>query len=250
MTTVIIADDHPVVREGIRGTLESDPDISVVGQASDGTEALAIIERVRPDVALLDIDMPGVSGLEACELLVRQGRPTRVLLMTEAESERQLDRALQAGARGVILKQGSLEEIPRAVRAVMQGNVYLAPQLTSLLVHGQFNQDRQTTVRRTKPLSVREEQILRLIATGLTNPRIAQQLKLSIKTVQAHRSNIMAKLNLHDTASLVKYALRAGLVNLDEPAQAEQPLHFISKSTPPSGPQPNGGGAELASPLR
>ena len=203
--TVLLVDDHALVRRGFRRMLEDEPDISVVGEASDGEEAIRLARELQPRVILMDSALPHVSGLEATRQILA-ARPASLILMLSMHSEDTLVRqALDAGTRGYILKNAADLELPAAVRRVVAGEIVLSPQLSrSDALKGERNSG----------LTVRELQILQLIVHGKSNKEIAEQLDLSVNTVGVHRANIMDALGIHKTADLVVYAIRNGLVNI------------------------------------
>ena len=203
--TVLLVDDHALVRRGFRRMLEDEPDISVVREASDGEEAIRLARELEPQVILMDSALPHVSGLEATRQILA-ARPASLILMLSMHSEDTLVRqALDAGARGYILKNAVDLELPAAVRRVVAGEIVLSPQLSrSDALKGERNSG----------LTVRELQILQLIVNGKSNKEIAEQLDLSVNTVGVHRANIMDALGIHKTADLVVYAIRNGLVNI------------------------------------
>lgn len=203
--TVLLVDDHALVRRGFRRMLEDEPDISVVGEASDGEEAIRLARELKPQVILMDSALPHVSGLDATRRILA-ARPASLILMLSMHSEDTLVRqALDAGARGYILKNAVDLELPAAVRRVVAGEIVLSAQLSrSDALKGERNSG----------LTVRELQILQLIVNGKSNKEIAEQLDLSVNTVGVHRANIMDALGIHKTADLVVYAIRNGLVNI------------------------------------
>ena len=211
---VLIAEDHSIVRDGLRLLLESQADFVVVAEAADGREALARAKETRPDVVIMDVSMPDVSGLEATRLIKAELPQTQVLILTMHESDEYFFRALEAGASGYVLKKAATQDLISAARAVSSGEAFLYPSVAKKLI-GDY-------VRRMQAgsgpagfasLSEREHEILRLIADGLSNQKIADQLAISVSTVQTHRSHILDKLGLKTTADLIKYAVQHGLVS-------------------------------------
>ncbi|HET7771289.1 MAG TPA: response regulator transcription factor [Chloroflexota bacterium] len=218
---VVIADDHSIVRAGVRMLLESQSDIDVVGEASDGREAVALIRRFRPDVALMDITMPHMTGLDATREVRRLVPATRVLVLTMHGSDEYFFHLLNAGASGYLLKDSAPSDLVSAVRAVHAGGVFIHPTLQrrllgEYLVHARSGGQEGESLER---LSERERDVLRLIAEGCTSSEIAQRLIVTVNTVQTHRRHIMEKLDLHDRGQLVRYAIRIGLLRpSDAPA--------------------------------
>lgn len=207
---VLIADDHTILREGIRSLLERESDIAVVGEAQDGREAVEKTRALKPDVVLLDIGMPRMNGIEATRTIKREHPGIRVLILSMHEDEEYVRPLMEAGASGYVLKRSATTELVSALRAAYQGHTVLAPELARAAFGSPAS-----TADRYDGLTEREIEVLKLIAEGLTNQQIADRLTISIKTVQAHRANIMEKLDLHDAVELTKYAIRKGLINLD-----------------------------------
>ena len=216
MIRIVLADDHHLVRQGLRALLERAEDVTVLGEAADGAEALAQVERLHPDVLVIDIAMPHLNGLEAVARLRTLGGSTRALILSMYTDESLVRQALRNGAKGYLLKRAVAEELLLAVRAVARGDTYLSPEvagpLLTPLVEGQAPGDAATPLDR---LTSREREVLQLIAEGHTNAAIAAHLTLSEKTVEKRRSHLMAKLHLHDTAALVRLAIKHGLLALD-----------------------------------
>jgi two-component system response regulator NreC len=212
---VLVVDDHTLIRQGIVGLLESQPDIEVVAEAGSAPEALAAATRLAPDVVLMDVSMPGMSGLEATRS-IRAGSPaTRVLILTIHDREDYLYEALRAGASGYVLKGADVQELLRAVRSAARGEMYLYPGATKTLIEDYVRSVRGGPDRDPYDgLTEREREVLRLIAQGQTTAEIATQLVLSPHTVQSHRDHVMAKLDLHSKAALIKYAIARGLIEL------------------------------------
>ncbi len=212
---VVVVDDHTLVRQGIVGLLASQSDIDVVGQAGNAREAMAVIASVAPDVVLMDIAMPGQSGLDATREIRDRFPTVQVLVVTIHDREDYLFQALRAGAAGYVLKGAEVQDLLEAVRTVQRGEVYLFPSVTKKLVADYLRRSQAGEDRTTYDgLSDREREILGLIAQGLTTNAIAAALFLSPHTVQSHRDHIMAKLDLHSKAALIKYAIARGLIEL------------------------------------
>jgi two-component system response regulator NreC len=210
---VLIVDDHTILRAGLRMLLNAHPDIEVVGEASDGNQAVVSAQRLQPDVILMDIAMPECNGIEATRQIKRLTPETRVLVLTMHENEEYLFQMLRAGASGYILKEAADTELINAIRIVYSGRFYLSPSAQSIMV-GDYLQRVRTGEERDSysALTEREREILKLVAEGYTNNQIAERLTISPKTVDTHRTHIMDKLNLHSRAELVKYAIRRGLL--------------------------------------
>ncbi len=212
---VVVVDDHTLVRQGIVGLLASQPDIEVVGQAGNTDEAMAMIASISPDVVLMDISMPGRSGLDATREIRDRFPTVQVIVVTIHDREDYLFQALRAGAAGYILKGAEVQDLIQAVRTAQRGEVYLFPSVTKKLVADYLRRNQAGQHRTTYDgLSDREREILGLIAQGLTTNAIAAALFLSPHTVQSHRDHIMAKLDLHSKAALIKYAIARGLIEL------------------------------------
>ncbi len=211
---VLLADDHTIVREGVRLLLDAQPDITVVGEASDGQQVLALARSLTPDMVLMDIGMPLMNGLEATRALKAELPAINILILTMHEGEDYFFRILAAGASGYVLKGAASTELLNAIRAVHQGGVYLFPTMAKKLI-GDYLKNQQVSTE-ADPLTRRERQVLKMIAEGTTNREIAEELILSLNTVQTHRLHLMEKLNLHNRSELIKYALRRGLIDSEE----------------------------------
>jgi two-component system, NarL family, response regulator NreC len=214
---VLLADDHAVVRSGLRLLLDSQPDIRIIGEADNGNEAVSKVAELRPDVVLMDIEMPDMNGIEATRRIKTATPKVAVLALTMYEDDQYFFEMLRAGAAGYVPKRAAPDELVTAIRAVSRGEVFLYPSLAGRLVQDYFQRvDTGEQTAMTDDLTAREQEVLKLIAEGLSNSEIAEQLVISVKTVDRHRENIMRKLNLHSRVDLVKYALRKGLIDLDE----------------------------------
>jgi two-component system response regulator NreC len=209
----VIADDHTLVREGLRALLDGQGDFEVIGEASNGREAVERAIQMRPDVVLMDIGMPELDGLAATRRITKINPAIRILVLTVHETDDYFFRVLEAGAHGFLVKDAAATELVAAVRAVHHGGVFLHPPMAKRLVEeylGRISSGEERAAHAT--LTPREREILALIGVGHTNQEIADQLSLSINTVQAHRSHIIDKLNLHSRAELMRYAVRVGLL--------------------------------------
>ena len=212
---VLLADDHAIVREGVRMLLESQPDMEVVGEATDGREAVAKAGLLRPDIVLMDISMPNMSGLEACRVIKQESPQVQVLALTIHESYEYFFRILNCGASGYVVKGATSQELLAAIRAVHQGGVYLYPSVAKSLVADYLRRVGTGEERHSYDgLTAREREVLKLVAEGRSNKEIADLLSLSVKTVMTHRANVMEKLGIHNRTELVKYAIRQGLIDV------------------------------------
>ncbi len=213
---IFLADDHHILREGLRHIICAEPDFEVTGEAGNGREALEAIERDRPDVAILDISMPGMTGIEAARQIKKFHPEIKVIILSRHDSEEYVNALMKYGADGYVLKDSAGEELIRAIWEARKGNIYLSPRLIKGLVSElpgpAMSGQRDHRERIFRKLSDRECEILKLIAEGKTNNEIASLLFISDKTVKAHRANIMQKLGAHKVADLVKYAMQKGLI--------------------------------------
>jgi DNA-binding NarL/FixJ family response regulator len=215
MIRVIIADDHHLVRQGIRALLEKASDIQVIAEAADGREAVELVERLAPEVLVMDIAMPRLDGIQATRQIQDLGLATQVVILSMYSDEALVRRALRNGARGYLLKRSVSEELWLAVRAASRGETYLSPPISKSILDSLFQAEvEQNSV--FDRLTPREREVLQLIAEGHTNKAIAQILQISVKTVEKHRANLMSALNVHDLAGLVRIAIDHGLVFPDQ----------------------------------
>ena len=217
---VILADDHTLLRKGLRALLRNEPDIEVVAEAADGGEAVRACQRLTPDVIVMDLSMPGVDGLQATAQIRDLGLPTRVLVLTMHNEEEYLLRVLEAGGAGYVLKQSADTELVHAIRAVNRGDAFLYPSGVRMLLQNYLKGTRASEgEQEPRPaLSEREAEVLRLTAEGYSNQEIGHQLYISPKTVDTYRQRIMEKLGLHHRSELVRYALNRGLLKADADA--------------------------------
>jgi len=210
--SVFIADDHAIVREGLAAVLASQPDLRIAGTAANGREALAAVLQSKPAVVIMDIAMPEMNGIEAARRIHAELPETRIVILSMHAGAEHVFQALEAGARGYVLKESAAREIVEAVRAVQLGRRYLSAPVGEVLAE---RVGRRAAVSPLDSLSARERQILKLVADGASSARIAELLHLSPKTVDTYRSRLMEKLNISDLASLVKFAIQHGLTSLD-----------------------------------
>lgn len=215
---VLLADDHVLVRAGIRALLEALPGLQIVGEFSDGRAALEGLLKDRPDVAFLDIAMPGLNGIEVAERAAREVPSTRVVMLSMHNTSSHVVRALRAGAAGYLLKDAAADELPVLLRAVANGETYLSPAIAKHVVDGFLQRNSTEPEAADNPVEIltpRQREILQLVAEGRSTKEVATLLTLSIKTVEAHRSQIMDRLDIHDLPGLVRFAIRTGLVASD-----------------------------------
>ncbi len=216
MIRVAVADDHHLVRAGIRALLEKAGDIEVVGEAVDGLEALELLEAVVPDVLVMDIAMPRLNGIEAVERIQELGLETKVVILSMYSNELLVRQALQRGARGYLLKESVTNELLLAIRAASGGGTYLSPAISEALLPEALMSAAEEESPDFDPLTPREREVLLLIGAGNTNQAIARQLGISVKTVERHRANLMGKLGVNNLAELIRLAIKRGLIQLDE----------------------------------
>jgi DNA-binding NarL/FixJ family response regulator len=209
---ILLADDHGVIRAGLRALLADVPDIEVIGEASDGSEAIAKVIELKPDIVLMDLNMPNLGGIEATRQLSRTMPTVRILILTVHEEESLLKEVIRIGAAGYIIKRASQEDLLHAIRVVARGDLYVHPAMTRSL----FLEPAQTKpkVSDAETLTLREIEVLQLLAKGYTNRQIAEQLSLSPRTVEGHRANLAGKLGLRSRVELVEYAEKHGLMKI------------------------------------
>ena len=206
-TRIVLADDHVLVREGLKSLLEREH-FQVVAEASDGQEAVKLIETHHPDIAILDISMPTLNGIDAARGLTRSAPKTKVILLTQHEEEQYIHEALESGVKGYVLKNQVANDLIQAIRQVGRGEFYLSPGISRAVMEAFRNK----SARPADPLTARERQVLQLIAEGKSTKDTASVLGISVKTAESHRMRLMQKLDIHETASLVRYAVRRGLI--------------------------------------
>ena len=211
---VLLADDHLLVRAGIRALIESVDGVTVVGEANNGREAVELTASLRPDIALLDVSMPGLNGLEAAAQLLLQSSSTRVIMLSMHANDTYVRQALKAGAAGYLLKSATADELQTALQTVARGEIYLSPAVSKQVVKG-FLEGPSPAASPLEALTARQREILQLIAEGRTTKEIAFALDISGKTVETHRAQIMERLEIHDVPGLVRFAIRTGLISAD-----------------------------------
>lgn len=211
-TKVLLADDHAILREGLRMVLDAQPQIAVVGEAEDGRQAVEMAEQLRPDVVVMDIAMPNLNGLEATRQIKRRFPEIRVVILTMHENHQYLMQIVKAGATGAVLKRSAGTELLTAIRAASHGESYFSPSIAKMMLEDYRVRLDRDHVDDPEVLTEREREVLQLVAEGRSNQEIADALVVSIKTVQTHRAHIMEKLDMHDRTELVKYAIRTGMV--------------------------------------
>ncbi len=211
-TTIVVADDHKIVREGLVKLLESRDDFQIVGEASDGEEAVEVVLATQPDIVLMDIWMPRLSGIDAIRRIGHHGCPSKILVLSMQEGRSSLEEVLRAGAAGYIVKSSASTDLIHAIDAVRTGAAYLSPAITRQVVDALLAPRQPSAPVGVSLLTDRERQVLTLIADGLSSKEIAQDLGVSLKTVDSHRSNLMEKLDIHKVSGLVRFAIRSGLV--------------------------------------
>ena len=212
--SVLLAEDHAVVRQGLRSLLSAEPDIEVVGEAGNGRQAIQMAREMRPDVVVMDIAMPLLNGLEATCQIIGDGIPTRVLILSSYADDEYVHQLTEAGASGYLVKQTAAIDLIKAVREIARGNAYFSPSILKRLLelYRESSAKGRLLRRRSEYLTSRENEVLQMVAEGHVNKQIAAVLNLSIKTVEKHRQQLMDKLNIHDVAGLTRYAISHGVV--------------------------------------
>jgi DNA-binding NarL/FixJ family response regulator len=211
---ILLADDHTILRDGIRALLADEPNMILVGEAEDGRSAVKLACELRPDVVIMDIAMPLLNGLEATRQIKRELPDTEVLILSMHDNEEYIRQVLAAGAMGYILKDAAARELINAIRTVQRGEAVLSTAITRLVIEDYLRWGDVQPEDNSSNLTPREREVLQLIAEGYTNKQIAEILNLSIKTIQAHRANLMNKLDLHDRGELIKYAIQKKIIEI------------------------------------
>jgi DNA-binding NarL/FixJ family response regulator len=211
---IVLADDHTILREGLRALLSADPDFEIIGEAGDGREAVRCVEKLGPDLLLMDLSMPRMSGMDAISEIKRRYPETKIIALTVHKTEEYLLSTLQAGVDGYVLKDATHDELVMAIHNVMAGKRYLSPGISEKVIEGYLDGKEDSLAASSwQKLSQREREVLKLIAEGYKNKEIAEDLCISLKTVEKHRANLMKKLDLHNAAALTVYAVEKGLVS-------------------------------------
>ncbi len=216
MTTIVLADDHLIVREGLRMLLQAEPDFSVIGETGDGLEAIQLVEKCKPDVLIADLMMPGLSGLEVTRQVSQRFPATRIVVLSVRAAEAYVLEALKNGASAYVLKASGSADLARAVREVMAGRRYLSAPLSERAIEAYVRKANEAKLDPYDTLTGREREVLQLAAEGLTNAEIAERLAVSATTAMTHRSNLMKKLGLHNQTELVRFAMRRGILPIED----------------------------------
>lgn len=214
---VVLAEDHRLVRGGLRALLEQLPDVTVVGEAADGREALKLVKEQLPHILVMDVAMPNLNGIEATRKVVKDFPSVRILILSMHSNEAYILQALQAGASGYMLKDSAMTELEFAIRTVARGETYLSPAVSKQVVQNLLRGETGSNPDPTQLLTARQREVLQLIAEGKNTKEIAYTLGTSIKTVETHRAHIMERLDIHDIVGLTHFAIRWGIVHLHEP---------------------------------
>ncbi len=216
MTTILLADDHHVVRLGLRALLDAEPDFDVIGEATDGLETSRMVETLKPEVLIVDLMMPGLNGLEVTRQVSRRVHQTRIIILSMHANEAYVLEALRNGASAYVLKDSRADDLVYAVREVTEGRRYLSPPLSERAINSYIRQANESTLDPYETLTNREREVLNLAAQGYNATEIAQKLSISGRTAETHRANLMRKLDLHTQTDLIRYALRRGIIALED----------------------------------
>lgn len=216
MTTIVLADDHHVVRQGLRALLNAEPDLSIVGEAADGLEVAHLVERVQPDVLVMDLMMPGLNGLEVTRQVSKRFPQTHVVILSMYDNEAYVLEALRNGARGYVLKGSNAADLLQAVREVAAGQLYLSAPLSQRAIEAYVQKVQPASLDQYETLTSREREVLQLAVEGNNTGEIAERLSISPRTVETHRANLMRKLSLRTQTELIRFALRRGILPLED----------------------------------
>ena len=212
---ILLADDHQLVREGLRSILENELQMTIIGQAESGRETIRLAHALKPDVVIMDISMPDLNGIEATRQIIAQVSGVRVIALSMHADKRYVGEMLSAGATGYLLKHSALDELERAIQTVLAGKIYVSPDIAGIVVQDYLQHLSSSPATQPSQLTAREREILQLIAEGTSTKDIAARLHVSVPTIDTHKQHIMEKLNLYSIAELTKYAIRAGLTSLE-----------------------------------
>ena len=222
--TVLLADDHTVVRQGLRALLEAEDDMTVVGEAENGRQAVQMAKRLQPEVVVMDIAMPSLNGLEATRQITRESPKSKVLILSSYSDDEYVQQLTDAGASGYLVKQTAAQDLVGAIREAKKGNAFFSPAISKrLLEHFRATIGRPPGEKKAPKLTPRELEVLQLIAEGYANKQIAGELFISIKTVEKHRQQLMHKLDIHDVAGLTRYAIAKGIIETSKGLGSERP---------------------------
>jgi two-component system, NarL family, response regulator NreC len=216
MTTIVLADDHQIVRQGLQALLKAEPNFSVIGEAGDGLEAVTLVERLKPDVLIIDLMLPGLNGLEVTRQVSQRWPQTRVVILSMHVNEAYVLEGLRNGAAAYVLKESSITDLVQAVHAVTAGQHYLSPPLSERAIQVYREKAKATFLDPYETLTTREREVLLLAAEGNNKSEIAARLSISSRTVETHRANLMHKLGLRTQTDLIRYALRRGILPLED----------------------------------
>jgi two-component system, NarL family, response regulator NreC len=216
IVSIVLADDHHIVRQGVKALLENDSDFSVVGEASDGLKAVDLTVRLKPNILVVDLMMPGLNGLEVTRQVTKLSPKTKVLILSMYMNEPYVVEALRNGAYGYVLKESNISDLVHAINEVMAGRHYLSPPLSERAIGAYLDQTKDTALDPYNTLSTREREVLHLAIEGYSNAEIAAKLFISSRTAETHRANMMRKLDLHTQTDLIKYALKKGILPTEE----------------------------------
>jgi len=211
---IILADDHKIIREGLRALLEKEPDMEVVGEANDGIATVRLTKNLNPDIVIMDIGMPDMNGIEATRQIISETKGVKVIALSMHSDRRFVLQMLKAGASGYLLKDSAFEELALAIKTVMLGQPYLSPKITDVVIKEYIISMAKNEETVFTKITAREREVLQLIAEGKSTKQIASFLNVSVKTIETHRQQIMEKLNIHSIAELTKYAIREGIASL------------------------------------
>lgn len=234
-TTIVLADDHQVVRQGLRALLEAEPEFAVVGEAADGLEAAEVVERAKPDVLVVDVMMPGLNGLDVAREVRRRSPQTRVVILSMYANEAFVLEALRSGAAGYVLKDAGAAVLFQAVREAAAGRRYLSPPLSERAIEAYVQKAHAEPLDRYETLTARERAVLHLAAEGYGNPQVAERLSIGPRTVETHRANLMRKLKLRSQTDLVRYALQRGIIPMADDRQGTREMETRQGERPKLG---------------